>query len=390
MLPNRSHPAFDFHLGGKIGTQITREVHDRAELALAYTPGVGLVSEAIAEDPAAVWEYTGRGNAVAVVTDGTAVLGLGDIGPAAALPVMEGKAVLFKHFAGIDAYPICLDVHEPDEVVAVVKAIAPGFGGINLEDVSAPRCFEIEGRLSEDLDIPVFHDDQHGTAVVVAAALLNAVEVVGKDFADLRVTIMGIGAAGVATAKLLIHMGVRDIVGIDRSGAIFKGRRHNMNGQKRWFANRTNPRDVRGGVEEALEGCDVFVGVSGPGLVKPEFLEEMAGGAVVFALANPVPEILPEEVPANVAVMATGRSDYPNQINNVLAFPGIFRGLLDVRATKVDVEMKVAAARTIAACVAPAERARDLVIPSVFDARVAPAVAEAVRSTARAHGLARA
>jgi malate dehydrogenase (oxaloacetate-decarboxylating) len=388
MSIDRNHPAFAFHVGGKIGTEITKPVRDRADLALAYTPGVGLVSEEIAADPSAVWEYTGRGNAVAVVSDGTAVLGLGDIGPRAAMPVMEGKAVLFKHFAGVDAYPICLDTKEVDEIIAIVKAMAPTFGGINLEDISAPRCFEIEGRLAEELDIPVFHDDQHGTAVVTIAALMNAAKVVGKNFTDLSVTIMGIGAAGVAVAKLLMFLGVTDIVGVDRSGAIYKGRKQNMNGQKRWFANRTNPAGVTGGIDDALVDRDVFIGVSGPGLVKPEWISEMADDAIVFALANPVPEILPEEVPGNVGVMATGRSDYPNQINNVLAFPGIFRGLLDVRAKKVDNAMKVAAAEAIAGCVG-ADLSAELVIPSVFDENVAPRVAEAVREVAKASGYAR-
>ncbi|MCC7078779.1 MAG: NADP-dependent malic enzyme [Acidimicrobiia bacterium] len=389
MGTDRSHPAFEFHVGGKIGTEITRPVETRADLSLAYTPGVGLVSEEIAADPSAVWEYTGRGNAVAVVTDGSAVLGLGDLGPEGAMPVMEGKAVLFKHFAGIDAYPICLDAREPDDIISVVKALAPTFGGINLEDISAPRCFEIEGRLAEELDIPVFHDDQHGTAIVSQAALFNAAKLVGKRLEDLSVTIMGIGAAGVAIAKLLMHLGVHDIVGVDRSGSIYKGRKQNMNGQKRWFANRTNPQGIAGGIDDALVDRDVFIGVSGPGLVKPEWIENMSSDAIVFAMANPVPEIMPEEVPANVAVMATGRSDYPNQINNVLAFPGVFRGLLDVRARRVDNDMKVAAARAIAATIPEADLAPELVIPSVFDRAVVPVVAEAVRSVARQKGLAR-
>jgi len=390
MPVDRSHPAFEFHVGGKVGTEITKPLRDRADLSLAYTPGVGLVCEAIHDDPHAVWEYTARGNTVAVVSDGSAVLGLGDLGPEAAMPVMEGKAVLFKHFAGVDAVPICVDAREVHDIVAFVKTLAPSFGGINLEDISAPRCFEIEGRLTEELDIPVFHDDQHGTAIVTVAALLNAVKVVGKPFSELRVAIMGIGAAGVACAKLLMHMGVSDIVGVDRSGAIYKGRKVHMNGQKRWFANRTNPRGIEGGIEDALVDADVFLGVSGPGLVKPEFVEEMAGDAIVFAMANPVPEIMPEEVPDNVAVMATGRSDYPNQINNVLAFPGVFRGLLDVRARRIDNDMKVAAAKALAAVVPDAKVAADLVIPSVFDESVAPTVAEAVRSLARDKGLSRA
>lgn len=389
MSVDRTHPAFSYHVGGKVGTEITKPVGNRADLSLAYTPGVGLVCEAIADDPTAVWEYTARANTVAVVSDGTAVLGLGDLGPEGAIPVMEGKAVLFKHFAGIDAVPICLDAHDVLDIVNVVKALAPSFGGINLEDISAPRCFEIEGRLSEELDIPVFHDDQHGTAIVTVAALLNAVRVVDKNFGDLRVAIMGIGAAGVACAKLLMHMGVRDIVGVDRSGTIYKGRKQHMNSQKKWFANRTNPRNITGGIDDALVDADVFLGVSGPGLVKPEYVEQMSDDAIVCAMANPVPEIMPEEVPANVAVMATGRSDYPNQINNVLAFPGVFRGLLDVRARRVDLDMKVAAARAIAECVPDSDLAADGVVPSVFDAEVVPAVAEAVRRIARDKGLAR-
>ncbi len=348
-----------------------------------------MVCEEIADDPPAVWQYTAKHNTVAVVTDGSAVLGLGNLGPEASLPVMEGKAVLFKHFAGVDAVPIALNCTEPMEIITAVKAIAPSFGGINLEDISAPRCFEIEGRLSEELDIPVFHDDQHGTAIVVAAALLNSLKVTGKNIADLRVAIMGIGAAGVACAKLLMHMGVRDIVGVDSMGAIYKGRKQNMNGQKKWFANRTNPRGITGGIEYALRDSDVFIGVSGPGLVKPEWIEDMAEDAIVFALANPVPEIMPEEVPANVAVIATGRSDYPNQINNVLAFPGIFRGLLDVRARKVDMDMKLAAGKAIADVVSEAALNPENVIPSVFDDDVVLRVAAAVQDLALKKGYAR-
>jgi len=388
-MHDRSHPAFTFHLGGKIGTEITKPISGRSDLSLAYTPGVGMVCEEIADDPPAVWQYTAKHNTVAVVTDGSAVLGLGNLGPEASLPVMEGKAVLFKHFAGVDAVPIALNCTEPMEIITAVKAIAPSFGGINLEDISAPRCFEIEGRLSEELDIPVFHDDQHGTAIVVAAALLNSLKVTGKNIADLRVAIMGIGAAGVACAKLLMHMGVRDIVGVDSMGAIYKGRKQNMNGQKKWFANRTNPRGITGGIEYALRDSDVFIGVSGPGLVKPEWIEDMAEDAIVFALANPVPEIMPEEVPANVAVIATGRSDYPNQINNVLAFPGIFRGLLDVRARKVDMDMKLAAGKAIADVVSEAALNPENVIPSVFDDDVVLRVAAAVQDLALKKGYAR-
>ena len=389
MTTDRAHPAFEYHIDGKIGTEITKSVGDREALSLAYTPGVGLISEEIAADPSCVWEYTGRGNAVAIVSDGSAVLGLGDIGPRAALPVMEGKAVLFKHFAGVDAYPICVDTKDVHEIISIVKALVPTFGGVNLEDISAPRCFEIEGRLAEEIDIPVFHDDQHGTAIVTVAALLNAAQVVDKPFESLRVTIMGVGAAGVATAKLLMSLGVQDIIGVDRSGAIYRGRKQNMNGQKRWFANRTNPRGVTGGIEEALEDVDVFIGLSGPGLVKPEFLDEMHEDAVVFAMSNPVPEIMPEEIPSDVAVVATGRSDYPNQINNVLAFPGVFRGLLDVQSKAIDTDMKIGAARAIADCVPESELEPGFVIPSVFDGDVVPCVAETVRRIAREKGHAR-
>ncbi len=389
MPVDRSHPAFEFHRQGKIGTEITKPITSRDDLSLAYTPHVGLVSEAIHGDPAAVWEYTGRGNSVAIVTDGTAVLGLGDLGPEAAMPVMEGKAVLFKHFAGIDAVPICLNVTEVHDVIAAVKAISPTFGGINLEDISAPRCFEIEGRLAEDLDIPVFHDDQHGTAIVTTAALINAAKAVSKPIDELRVTILGCGAAGVATAKLFAYLGVVDIIGVDRLGCIYRGRKQNMNGQKRWFANKTNPRKVRGGIDDALVDADVFIGVSGPGLVKPEFVDEMNEDAIVFAMSNPVPEIMPEEMPTGVAVVATGRSDYPNQINNVLAFPGVFRGLLDVRASKIDPEMKLSAARAIAEVIPDSEITPERVIPGVFNEDVVPAVADAIRGAARDAGAAR-
>ncbi len=366
-------------MGGKIGTGITKPIVTLDDLSLAYTPGVGLISSEIAAYPETVWQYTGRANSVAVVTDGTAVLGLGDIGPEAALPVMEGKAVLFKHLAGVDAYPICLDVHGTDEIIDVVKAIAPTFGGINLEDISAPRCFEIEQRLADALDIPVFHDDQHGTAIVALAALINASKVVGKKFADLKVAILGIGAAGVAVARLMHYVGIRNIVGVDRAGVLHRGRQDALSDQKRWFAETANPFQVTGAIEHALVDSDVFVGVSGPGLVKPEWLAGMAQDAIVFAMANPVPEIMPEDVPDNVAVMATGRSDYPNQINNVLAFPGIFRGLLDARAHRVDDEMKVAAAKAIADAVPESVLSAQCIIPGVFDEAVAPSVAAAVR-----------
>jgi malate dehydrogenase (oxaloacetate-decarboxylating) len=374
---------FEIHRGGKIAIAPKFPVRTRDDLSMAYTPGVGRVSRAIADDPTLVWDYTIKANAVAVLTDGSAVLGLGDIGPEGALPVMEGKAMLFKEFADVDAYPICVRVRGEDRASAIVDAalaIAPGFGGINLEDIAAPACFEVEERLAAELDIPVFHDDQHGTAVVVLAALLNASQVTGRALWDSRVVFLGAGAAGVACAKLLLHVGVGDVIVVDRAGAIHSARTENMNPWKRWLAEHTNHEGIEGGLAEALKGADAFVGVSGPGLVEPEWLEAMADDAVLFALSNPVPEIMPEEVPANVRVVATGRSDYPNQINNVLAFPGIFRGLLDSRARVVTDEMKVAAATAIAATVGKDQLSEELIVPSVFDRRVAPAVAAAVQT----------
>jgi len=347
------------------------------------------VSQAIAADPERVWDLTIKGNSVAVLTDGTAVLGLGSIGPAAALPVMEGKAALFKEFADIDAYPICVDVAGPEELIAVAKAIAPGFGGINLEDIAAPACFEVEERLRRELDIPVFHDDQHGTAVVVLAAMRNACRVVGKQLADLKVVVLGAGAAGIACARLLLHAGVRDLVAVDLGGILHPGRAAELDPQRRWLMEHSNPRGLAGGLDVALVGADAFVGVSGPGALPPALAATMAPRAIVFALANPVPEIVPDEVPPNVAVVATGRSDFPNQINNVLVFPGFFRGLLDARARTVTDDMKAAAAHGLASLVDDRELDADFVIPSVFDRRVAPAVSQAVQETVERTGLSR-
>jgi malate dehydrogenase (oxaloacetate-decarboxylating) len=335
-----------------------------------------------------VWNLTIKQHTVAVVSDGTAVLGLGDIGPEGALPVMEGKAMLFKEFGGVDAFPICLATKDADEIVATVKAIAPVFGGINLEDISAPRCFEIEERLKEELDIPVFHDDQHGTAVVVLAALHNALEVVGKRLEDLRVVVTGVGAAGVAVTKMLLAAGVPDVIGCDRQGIVYPGR-PGLSPVKAALARSTNPRGLRGTADEALAGADVFIGLSQPGAASVEGIRSMADGAIVFAMANPTPEVVPEELEGLAAVIGTGRSDYPNQINNVLAFPGIFRGALDVRAIAITEEMKLAAAGAIAAAVKPEELEADYVIPSVFNRDVAPAVAEAVARAAEASGVAR-
>jgi malate dehydrogenase (oxaloacetate-decarboxylating) len=384
-----SDRTFLMHLGGKIEVRGKVAVKTRDDLSMAYTPGVARVCMAIHDDPKAAYSLTIKQNAVAVVTDGTAVLGLGDIGPKAAAPVMEGKALLFKEFAGVDAFPLCLATKDVDEIVAVVRAVSPIFGGINLEDISAPRCFEIEDRLRKELDIPVFHDDQHGTAVVVLAALMNALKVVKKKISDVRVVFAGAGASGIATAKLLMAVGCRNIIGCDRSGALYAGRKENMNPMKTWFAEHTNQRRVRGSVGDALKGADVFVGLSGPGVVTGKDIRRMGKRPIVFAMANPVPEVMPEEVRGIVTVMATGRSDYPNQINNVLGFPGFFRGLLDVRARSVNDEMKIAAARGIASIITPSELGEEYIIPSVFDKRVVEAVADGVARAAVQTGVAR-
>jgi len=383
-----SDRTFLLHLGGKIEMASKAPLKTRDDLSMAYTPGVARVCRAIADDPPKVWNLTIKQNTVAVVTDGTAVLGLGDIGPEAAMPVMEGKAMLFKEFAGVDAWPICLATKDTDEIVAAVTAIAPGFGGINLEDISAPRCFEIESRLKDTLDIPVFHDDQHGTAVVTMAAFLNALRLVGKQPQDVRIVLTGVGAAGIATTDMLLHAGVRDIVGCDRHGALYHGR-DDLGPWKAAFAERTNPHGFRGSADEALAGADVFIGLSGPGAVTRDGVASMAEGAIVFAMANPTPEVPPEEIEGLAAVVATGRSDYPNQINNVLAFPGIFRGALDVRASAINEEMKLAAAEAIAAVVKPDELSPEYVIPSVFNREVAPLVAAAVAAAAETSGVAR-
>ena len=383
-----SDRTFLLHKGGKIEVRPKTPLKTRDDLSMAYTPGVARICIAIHEDPAKAWALTIKRNTVAVVSDGTAVLGLGDIGPEAAMPVMEGKAMLFKEFGGVDAWPICLATKDVDEIVAVVRAIAPGFGGVNLEDISAPRCFEIERRLREELDIPVFHDDQHGTAIVVLAALENALKVVGKAAEDVRVVVVGAGAAGVACTDIMLARGVRDIVGCDRRGVVHVGR-DDLTPVKRAFAERTNPRGLTGTADEALVGADVFVGLAGPGAVSRDAVRAMRDDAIVFAMANPTPEVLPEEIPENVAVIATGRSDYPNQINNVLAFPGVFRGALDVRATTIDEEMKLAAAQAIAEVIAPEELIPEYIVPSVFNRRVGEAVAEAVARAAVESGVAR-
>ena len=384
-----SDPTFLRHLGGKIEVRSKMPVKTRNDMSMIYTPGVGRVSMAIYDDPSAVWTLTGKGNSVAVVTDGTAVLGLGDIGPAGALPVMEGKAVLFKELAGVDAWPICLDTKDPEEIIQTVKNISAGFGGINLEDISAPRCFYIEERLRDQLDIPVFHDDQHGTAVVVMAALINALKVVKKQPQDLKVVVSGVGAGGIACAKILMTAGVHNVIGCDREGIVYRGRDYKGNTAKEAFAQISNPDNVQGGLEVAMDGADVFLGLSGPGVLTPRLVGQMNPDATVFAMANPDPEIWPEEIVGVARVVATGRSDYPNQINNALCFPGMFRGALDVRAREINDEMKLAAAYAIAGGVPDSDLNEDFIIPSIFDLGVVRKVAREVASAAHKSGVSR-
>jgi malate dehydrogenase (oxaloacetate-decarboxylating) len=373
-----SDRTFLLHIGGKIEVTSKVPLRTRDDLSMAYTPGVGRVSLALAQHPEDVPRLTIKGNSVAVVTDGSAVLGLGNIGPGAALPVMEGKAALFKRFAGIDAWPICLDTQDTDRIVDVVAAIAPGFGGINLEDIAAPRCFEIERRLRELLDIPVFHDDQHGTAIVVLAALTNALRCVDKPLADLRIVVAGAGAAGTAIVTLLLAAGATDVVVCDKEGAL-SADDDQLPPAMAELASRTNPRRVRGDLHTALTGADVFIGVSAPGVLQAEWIDDMGDQPIVFALANPDPEVDPAEASQRAAVVASGRSDYPNQINNVLAFPGVFRGLLDARARDITVDMLLRAADAIAHVVTDAELNASYIIPSVFDAKVPKAVAKAIQ-----------
>jgi malate dehydrogenase (oxaloacetate-decarboxylating) len=376
------------HVGGKIEIHNKTAVSGRADLSRVYTPGVARVCMAIHREPEAAYSLTVKKNTVAVVTDGTAVLGLGDIGPLAALPVMEGKAMLFKEFGEVDAWPICLDTKDSDEIVNTVKYLAPAFGGINLEDISAPRCFEIEERLRQELNIPVFHDDQHGTAVVVLAALINALKIVKKEMSDLRVVICGVGAAGIACAKIFMSVGITDIIGCDSKGAIYKGRKEGMNSMKDWFADNTNPKALKGALGDVMEGADLFLGVSGPNVLCEDDVKKMNRDAIVFALANPDPEIRPELAQPHVRVMATGRSDFPNQINNVLCFPGLFRGVLDARAWEINEQMKVAAAHAIADSVAKSELSEEYIIPSVFNRNVFVKEAKIVAEAAYKSGAA--
>lgn len=380
---------FEIHQHGKITVTNKIPLKTREDLSLAYTPGVAKPCMAINADVSRAYELTIKSNMVAVISDGTAVLGLGDIGPEAAMPVMEGKAMLFKAFGNVDAFPICLNTKDTEEIIKTCKHLAPTFGGINLEDISAPRCFEIEDRLKKELNIPVFHDDQHGTAVVVLAALMNAIKIIDKKMENLKVVVLGVGAAGVACSKILMSSGVKQIIGCDRNGIIHKGRKENMNYMKDWFAENTNPDNIQGAMADAIKGADLFLGLSGPGLFKKEWIDMMDRDPVLFAMANPTPEIMPEEVKGKVRIMATGRSDFPNQINNVLCFPGLFRGALDVRASDINEEMKLAAATAIAESVSEDELSEECIVPSVFSEKVRELVPKMVAEAARKTNVAR-
>lgn len=378
---NVSDRTFLMHIGGKIEMKSKIPIKNRDDLSRVYTPHVARVCTAIHEEPNKAYSLTIKRNTVAVVSDGTAVLGLGDIGPAAAMPVMEGKAMLFKQLANVDAFPLCLDTKDTEEIISIIKAVAPAFGGINLEDISSPRCFEIEDRLKKELDIPVFHDDQHGTAVVILAGLINALKIVGKDLKALKVIVTGIGAAGISCTKILLAAGVTNIIGVDRNGAINRDTKYD-NAHWTEYASMTNPNNLTGSLSDVIEGADVFIGVSGPGILKVEDVKKMAKDPIVFAMANPVPEIDPDLAGPYVRVIATGRSDYPNQINNVLCFPGIFRGALDCRASEINEAMKLAAAQAIASVVTDEELSETYIIPSVFNNKVVERVREAVIKSA--------
>lgn len=374
---------------GKLEIRSKVPVKDAKDLSLAYSPGVAEPCKVIVNRPETVYDYTIKGNTVGVVSDGTAVLGLGNIGPEAALPVMEGKAILFKSFVGIDGIPICLDTTNVEKIVETVKILAPNFGGINLEDIAAPNCFEIEERLKAEVDIPVFHDDQHGTAIVTLAGLINALKLTGKSKDDIKVIVNGAGAAGIAIIKLMYHYGIKNIIMCDTKGAIYEGRPHRMNPQKEEVAKFTNPERKIGNLSEVIQGADVFIGVSAKGVLTKEMVQTMNSDPIIFAMANPEPEIMPEDAKdAGAAVIGTGRSDYPNQVNNVLAFPGIFRGALDVRATQINEEMKIAAVKAIAGLIQDDELSKDYIIPKPFDPNVAPTVAEAVAKAAIETGVA--
>jgi malate dehydrogenase (oxaloacetate-decarboxylating) len=386
---NVTDRTYMIHQGGKIEIKSKIPLNTREDLSMAYTPGVARVCMTIHEDRKKAYDLTIKKNTVAVVTDGTAVLGLGDIGPEAAMPVMEGKAMLFKEFGGVDAFPLCLRTKDPKQIVTVIKAISPGFGGVNLEDISAPRCFEIERRLRNELDIPVFHDDQHGTAVVILAGLINALKVVNKRLENIRVVVCGLGAAGIASIRLLHSTGVKQIIGCDRSGILYKGRKENINPFKALIAENTNPEKIRGPISKALKGADLFIGLSQPGVIHVNDIKKMAKNSIIFAMANPDPEIMPEEVGRLARIIATGRSDYPNQINNVLCFPGLFRGILDCQAREINDPMLFAAANAIAQIVTEEELSEDYIIPSVLNRKVPEQVANSVREAAMQTGVAR-
>ena len=388
-IQNVSDQTFLLHLGGKIEVNSAFDISTRDDMSKAYTPGVGRISSHIHKTPEAAWALTTKSHTIAVVTDGSAVLGLGNIGPEAALPVMEGKAMILKNFANVDAWPICLNTQDEDEIVDIVKAISPGFGGINLEDISAPRCFYIEQRLKQEIDIPVFHDDQHGTAIVVLAALINSLKIVNKKPKDIKIVIAGVGAAGIACANILMDYGVKNIIGIDRQGIVSRNRNYNDNIYKKNFAEKTNPENIKGNLKKALKNADCFIGLAGPNMVTKEMLEQMKPQSIVFALANPVPEIMPELIPSNVKVMATGRSDYPNQVNNSLAFPGIFKGILEVRAKSITDKMKISAAKAIASVIPRRLLSSDFIIPSVFDKNVVKNVSENIAAAAVKEGVSR-
>lgn len=379
---------FHVHEGGKLTVEARFKIENSDQMSRVYTPGVARVCMAIHANPSAAYRYTIKRNSVAVVTDGTAVLGLGDIGPKAAMPVMEGKAILFKQFAGIDSYPICLDTKDTEEIIKIVKAISPGFAGINLEDISAPRCFEIERRLQEELDIPVFHDDQHGTAIVVMAAIFNAMKLTGKTLSELKVVVNGFGASGISCAKMMLQSGIKNVIGCDTTGAIFEGREEGMNEEKISMSKITNPNKEQGKLADILKGADIFLGLSKPGVLTAEMVKTMNKDPIIFALANPNPEISPSEVQGIARIIATGRSDYPNQINNVLAFPGIFRGALDSGAKKITENMKLAAAHAIADSVKEADLREDYIIPGIFKSYVSANVAERVKQAAIDDGVA--
>ena len=388
-IQNVSDQTFLLHLGGKIEVNSAFDISTRDDMSKAYTPGVGRISSHIHKTPEAAWALTTKSHTIALVTDGSAVLGLGNIGPEAALPVMEGKAMILKNFANVDAWPICLNTQDEDEIVDIVKAISPGFGGINLEDISAPRCFYIEQRLKQEIDIPVFHDDQHGTAIVVLAALINSLKIVNKKPKDIKIVIAGVGAAGIACANILMDYGVKNIIGIDRQGIVSRNRNYNDNIYKKNFAEKTNPENIKGDLKKALKNADCFIGLAGPNMVTKEMLEQMKPQSIVFALANPVPEIMPELIPSNVKVMATGRSDYPNQVNNSLAFPGIFKGILEVRAKSITDKMKISAAKAIASVIPRRLLSSDFIIPSVFDKNVVKNVSENIAAAAVKEGVSR-